>query len=544
MIKAKLNAEGRLSDKKILDLISKHDTTKYKENELYFKGENPILRKYTTKDDTNYNAYVAAPTAREDIAPNNKIPVPYARKISLTTKNYMFAKPVSYTADDKEYIERLNDVFFVNQNNRKVNTIGQGLIVHGVSYKLFYQEVKGTQKVPYFAVIDPDQIIPVYSYDIEPVLITCIRHFVQKDDDDKDITKVELYYKDATIKGEIRDKKIYPEMLVKHEWGRVPVVVYGDDYQLGVFDSIKKLIDGIDIIVSCDLNEIQRFELLYMVLIGDKMPTDPIERMTILRDRIIELSNKDSSLSYLERHIDGDFNMQLLDRLEKLVHKMSGVPDFESPEFAAESGIALLYKLMGFENIASQVENIFKAGELESIDLINSMMEGATDKFLFWEQNKDKQVKIAMFRNLPEDVMARLNEANAMKTLGISTETILDHIPVIDNTAEELERIAGERMKSFTEFSELNGTGETSADGSMETPTDVEAESKARLKGTVGGVQGILEVQKSVSAGTADYDSAVNILMEIYGFSEVVAKKILGKPKKAAAVQPVKAAVQ
>lgn len=53
---------------------------------------------------------------------------------------------------------------------------------------------------------------------------------------------------------------------------------------------------------------------------------------------------------------------------------------------------------------------------------------------------------------------------------------------------------------------------------------------KANLRGSVGGVQGILAIQAAVSAGTSDYNAAVVVLMEIYGFSEITAKAILGTP--------------
>jgi hypothetical protein len=61
---------------------------------------------------------------------------------------------------------------------------------------------------------------------------------------------------------------------------------------------------------------------------------------------------------------------------------------------------------------------------------------------------------------------------------------------------------------------------------------DIEAESKARLKGTVGGVQGVLQIQASVSNGTTDLSAAIELLKEIYGFNDEVARKILGTPMK------------
>ena len=56
-------------------------------------------------------------------------------------------------------------------------------------------------------------------------------------------------------------------------------------------------------------------------------------------------------------------------------------------------------------------------------------------------------------------------------------------------------------------------------------------EAQANLKGTVGGVQGILEIQSSVSKGITDRDAAIALLREIYGFTDQQAAAIIGNPK-------------
>lgn len=56
-------------------------------------------------------------------------------------------------------------------------------------------------------------------------------------------------------------------------------------------------------------------------------------------------------------------------------------------------------------------------------------------------------------------------------------------------------------------------------------------EAQANLKGTVGGVQGILEIQSSVSKGITDRDAAIALLREIYGFTDAQAAAIIGNPK-------------
>lgn len=54
------------------------------------------------------------------------------------------------------------------------------------------------------------------------------------------------------------------------------------------------------------------------------------------------------------------------------------------------------------------------------------------------------------------------------------------------------------------------------------------ASAQIGLKGSVGGVQGILEIQQSVVVGTTSRPSALTILVEIYGFDLDTAADILG----------------
>lgn len=55
-------------------------------------------------------------------------------------------------------------------------------------------------------------------------------------------------------------------------------------------------------------------------------------------------------------------------------------------------------------------------------------------------------------------------------------------------------------------------------------------EAQAALRGSVGGVQGILAIQSSVSAGTTSFEAALSILTIVYGFTEQDASDLLGKP--------------
>lgn len=64
-----------------------------------------------------------------------------------------------------------------------------------------------------------------------------------------------------------------------------------------------------------------------------------------------------------------------------------------------------------------------------------------------------------------------------------------------------------------------------------ESANTIEEQAKANLKGSVGGVTGILDIQASVSAGTTERSAALAVLQTIYGFSPDESEAILGTPK-------------
>ena len=61
---------------------------------------------------------------------------------------------------------------------------------------------------------------------------------------------------------------------------------------------------------------------------------------------------------------------------------------------------------------------------------------------------------------------------------------------------------------------------------------DATRAAQATLKGSVGGVTALLEVQKSYSEGLTTLNSAIAILVNIFGFTEEVAYDLLGNPEK------------
>ena len=119
-------------------------------------------------------------------------------------------------------------------------------------------------------------------------------------------------------------------------------------------------------------------------------------------------------------------------------------------------------------------------------------------------------------------------EKNVVKPLRGQINEIVEDLLTIANISEDFTINDYQIVEGQITDGKLNATV-TSADNV--TIDNIEDKAKANLKGSVGGVQGILEIQKSVSDGVTDYNAALSILDLIYGISENDAIRILGPNK-------------
>lgn len=60
---------------------------------------------------------------------------------------------------------------------------------------------------------------------------------------------------------------------------------------------------------------------------------------------------------------------------------------------------------------------------------------------------------------------------------------------------------------------------------------DKTLDAQAELRGSVGGVTALVTIVQNVASGILDLEAAVNIVIEIYGIEESIARKMIGSPK-------------
>ncbi len=175
--------------------------------------------------------------------------------------------------------------------------------------------------------------------------------------------------------------------------------------------------------------------------------------------------------------------------------------------------------------------------------IINAAQIELADKKFNESKVKDLvilKLKLDPFAGVPEENISLLKTFDA-----INKNDLVVHANISKFVTRAMNEIDGFAELTYTEQEKIMqqyatdltapkpAVGGVPVQG-MEVPESVDQkrlDAQATLKGTVGGVQGILEIQKSVAQGITDRDAAIALLIEIYGFSEEQAVNVVGTPK-------------
>jgi len=424
--------DGRLTDDQIVEYIKFFSSTYFAENEKYYKGENPTITNRDSPDNTGES-------------PNNKVPVSYARKIINTVVGYMY-KPglIFYNSEKDKALDELHKIFNLNNEPLKSAQIGKQASLYGAGYELHYTDEKSQSR---FCKINEREIIPLYDYSIEPQLIAAIRFYNVKESDGE-VTKIHVYYPDTIhncqmTKGGGGFKHIDE---TAHYYKQIPLVVYrNNEDEIGDFDTVKKLIDAYDVLMSDSLNEFDRFAWAYLILKGLTLETDD-EAENIKLKKIFEVPIE-GAVDFLTKDIPHDFIQFMSELIRKEIHKQTHVPDFLDNAQTGDSlsGVAISKLLYDFEFIAATKEAYFKEGLQKRIELINAVLGIKSGK-----DAASGDVQIIMNRNIPQNDKENAEIYGMLDGKGFSRETLMGRFAnFVESPADELKKFEEEQGDSI-----------------------------------------------------------------------------------------------
>ena len=432
----KLDESGRITQEYLNEIDAHFTNSRYffRRYRSYVIGENPAILESPTKE-----------------KPDNRVPIPFARKIVSTIKGYM-AKPgyITYSSEDEAYQETVKEILDMNDEELETAELLADALTFGVSYEVHTIDEELNHK---FYPISPMNGYMIYDDTLARNPIA----FVHRETIGFGLKKEEVqtvYYPDIFIeyRRKQKDKKWTIEKEQEHPFGMVPAVEYKTDKEkLPVFKPVLPLIDEIDKIMSSDYaDELERFANAYLLLMkrissavdeNGMTDIDKLKKMRVFDDlgSIDGLNSAQGGVAFLTKPSRGSDIAEAADRFERLIYEQSMTINPADDKFSASSGIALRYKLLPMEWLCADIEAYFSRGLQRRLEIIGNYLSSIRSIQM-------QPVTIHFRRNVPVDLLALAEQAGELQGI-LSQKTILDTFPadVVPDKIAELERLQGQR---------------------------------------------------------------------------------------------------
>ncbi len=405
---------------KIISTFITRDLPKLERYRSYYKGKMKIFYKVPS----------------DDGRPCNKTCVNFCRVAVNTFNGYITGNDITYSNDDAD-IAAILDVLNYNDVNQEDSEYLRNALIYGRAVELNYLDEEGKQR---FRLIDPRSAIDVYDNTLEHKLIYGIRFWRA---DFSDLTVEDQYYVDVYDEQMVRHYKStmgfasFTLMSEEpHYFNQVPMTFFSlDAEEDSIYDQIMDMNDAFNELMSGSVDAFNDFSDAYLVLKGVTADADDLTQMKLHRTLMIDT---DADAHFLVKNVNDTTLQNSLNDLERLIHVIGQFPDFYDPNFSAQSGVALKYKLIGFTNVAKNIMNYMRKALQKRIELICSILN------LTAEESMWRDVDIEFHLSLPEDTSDIASMINMLRGI-VSDETLISQLEFIDDAADEVARAREEQ---------------------------------------------------------------------------------------------------
>ena len=388
-----------------------------------------------------------------DGKPDNRIAVNYAKFITDTFNGFFCGIPVKVTAEDEavnDYIDYLNKTNDGDNLNAEISKLAD---IAGSSFEMYYNKEDGETGITYLSDLEAfmlcdDSILerPLYF----------IRYYKDADGVERgsfsDNRNVRHFWRDGSTYHFNDDEHL-------HGFGHVPAVEYiSNDERMGLFESAMPAIDAYNKALSEKANDVDYFSDAYLKILGAEVADD--DTFHIRRTRVINfVGDNDGNypqVEFMGKPSSDETQEHLLDRLQRDIFVTSMVANISDESFGSASGIALRYKLEAMQNLFTAKSRRFTSAMMERYRIIFSspvaQMHGVA-------KDAWAQIDIRFTPNYPANVESEATVAKNLEGI-VSKDTQLKVLSIVDNVADEIERLEAEKVPSvLTEMFNNDNTG-------------------------------------------------------------------------------------
>lgn len=411
---------------KILDKFQTNEIPRLKKLYDYYIGNHPIMFK----------------TATDDGKPCNKVVVNYCQSCVDTYAGYLTGIDISYDSDND--IEPILNVLNYNDVHQVDTALLKDALIYGRSCELEYIDEEGKNR---FKTVSPRNAFGIYDDTVEEKLVYGVRITTIPNLNEAVPEYLVDVYSDVEVFHYHATSNLSSISLLgaePHFFGQVPMTFMSlNSEEQSIFEPFISLQDAYNELLSSNVDDFDSFADAYLIFKGIMPDAEDLAEMKRHRALVI---GEDSDVSYLTKNISNTNIENMLEIIDKKIHAIGLFPDFTDEHFMSSSGVAIRYKLIGFENKSSIIEANMRKALQRRIELICGILQLKADDTIW------RDVAITFTRNLPtntDDVVALVNNLRNL----VSDETLLGLLPFIDNVDAEMERIQKQKQASYDLYS-------------------------------------------------------------------------------------------
>lgn len=388
--------------------------------------------------------------------PNNKIVCNHAQYISDMATGYVFGIPILYTGEGSEEI---NNIFTEIDEDSHNNELALDISILGVGYELLYMN---DEEVPYpeLAAVSPLNSFLVVDNTVKEKPMFGVSYNARLDIDNQIKGYDVNVYTDKEVIHyffvHLNSKAPNEEERNPHYFNGIPLIEYKNNKKLmGDFEGVRTLIDAYNKLQSDRVNDKEQLVDAFLLIVGQSLgdTKDEVSETVkyLMENKIIELDEKGDA-RWLVKQLNEEQTEILKKSLKDDIHEFSKVPCLTDENFVGNaSGIAMKYKLLGFEQLGKTKERYFKKGLRQRLKLMSNI-ENIRAKHI-----DSSKIDIIMKRSLPvdEELLARISQETSDL---LSWETRVQRFDSEIDVEEERKKLDEDKKKSIEENQKAFGS--------------------------------------------------------------------------------------
>lgn len=365
---------------------------------------------------------------------NNRIICNHAKYIVDMAESYLVGNPISYASSEDYNIEPIKNCYS-DQDMASIDAeIEKEMSICGRAYELIYADENSQ---PRSVRLSPFETFVVYSQQVGKKPLFGV-HYYRKYDIRGNVNGVSCMVCDEdtiyTYEGQADD---FASMTLKsrerHYFGAVPILEYeNNEERQGDFEQIVSLIDAYNLLMSDRVNDKEQFVEAFLFLSGIDLDSDQAAK---LKEERILMGYEGARAEYLSKVMSESDVEILRNNIKQDIHRFSMVPDLSDETFGNNlSGVAIKYRLMGFEQHVKNKERYFSKTLKKRFELYNAFLtlKGSM------EYVPIHRVDVVFTRNMPTNDLELSQMVSNLHGIATS-ETLLAQLPFVTDPKEEAE---------------------------------------------------------------------------------------------------------